>query len=60
LLHSVRVLLIGAGLLLGSIVLDIAGTFLQSILVLILSFAIGIAGALMAVRGIVEFVSERV
>ena len=59
-LHSVRILLIGVALLLGSISLDLAGTFFQSLTVLILSFALGIAGALVAVRGIVEFISERV
>ena len=59
-LHSIRILLIGVALLLGSISLDLAGTFLQSLIVLILSFALGIAGALVAIRGIVEFISERV
>jgi hypothetical protein len=60
LLHSVRILLIGVGLLFGSISLDLAGTFFRSLPVLILSFALGIAGALVAIRGIIEFVSERV
>jgi len=47
-------------LLLGSIALDLVGSSLQSLVVLVISFAFGVAGALVAVRGLVEFLGERV
>ncbi|MDA4135001.1 MAG: hypothetical protein OK441_05480 [Thaumarchaeota archaeon] len=58
--HSARILLTGLVLLLGSITLDLAGSALQSLLVLVLSFALGIAGALVSIRGLIEFLGERV
>jgi hypothetical protein len=58
--HSVRILLIGVVLLLGSIALDLLGAYLQSIVVLVVSFALGVAGALVAVRGVVEFLGDHV
>jgi hypothetical protein len=57
--HAYRALAIGVTLLFGSIVLDLAGGALQSIFVLIISFALGIAGAVVAVRGLIEFIAER-
>jgi hypothetical protein len=50
---------VGVLLLLSAIVLDLAGSALQSIFVLIISFALGIAGAVVAVRGLIEFIAER-
>ena len=58
--HSVRILLIGVVLLLGSIALDLLGAYLQSIVVLVVSFALGVAGARVAVRGVVEFLGDHV
>jgi hypothetical protein len=58
--HSVRILLTGVLLLLGSITLDLVGSSLQSLVLLVISFAFGIAGALVAIRGLVEFLGERV
>ena len=57
--HAYRAVLAGVTLLVGSIVLDLAGSALQSLPVLILSFALGIAGAVVAVRGLLEFIAER-
>jgi hypothetical protein len=57
--HSVTVLLAGASMLVGAIVLDLAGAYFQSLPLLIVSFAFGIAGALVAVRGLMEFLGER-
>jgi hypothetical protein len=57
--HAYRALIIGVTLLFSSIVLDLAGSALQSIFVLIISFALGIAGAVVAVRGVIEFIAER-
>ncbi len=53
-----RVLSIGLGMLLLSIVLDLAGSRLQSLFLLVVSFAVGIAGAVMAFRGLMEFFGE--
>jgi hypothetical protein len=50
---------IGVALILTSLALDLAGSRLQSLPVLIVSFALGVAGAVISVRGIIEFVSER-
>lgn len=58
--HSVRVLLTGVVLLLGSMALDLAGASAQSAVVLVASFTLAIAGALIAIRGLVEFIGERV
>lgn len=55
-----RVLSIGLGMLVLSIVLDLAGTRLQSLILLVISFAVGIAGAVVAFRGLMEFFSELV
>jgi hypothetical protein len=57
--HAFRTVGIGVALLLSSIALDLAGALFQSLPVLILSFALGIAGAVIAVRGIIEFIGER-
>lgn len=57
--HSVTVLLAGMSMLLGSILLDLGGSYFGSILLLIVSFALGIAGALVAIRGLIEFLGER-
>lgn len=46
-------------MLLGSILLDLGGSYFGSILLLIVSFALGIAGALVAIRGLIEFLGER-
>ena len=42
-----------------SIGLDLAGSVMQSLPVLVVSFALGIAGAVVAVRGMIDFISER-
>jgi hypothetical protein len=40
--------------------LDLAGASAQSAVVLVASFTLAIAGALIAIRGLVEFIGERV
>jgi hypothetical protein len=55
-----RAVAMGMGLLLGAIGLDLVGTQLQSLYVLVLSFAMAIAGAIVALRGLVEFLGELV
>jgi len=53
-----RALFLGLAMLLGSIALDLIGSQLQSLYVLVLSFAFGIAGAIVALRGLVDFLAE--
>jgi hypothetical protein len=56
--HSVGVTLTGVAFVVAAMVLDFLGTSYGLLAVLILSFALGIAGAIVAIRGIVEFVGE--
>lgn len=57
--RAYRPILVGVGLLLGAMAMDFAGTYFQSLPLLILSFAAAVAGAVVAVSGIMQFVSER-
>jgi hypothetical protein len=57
--RAYRAIAVGIGLVLSSIGLDLAGSALQSLLVLVISFALGIAGAVVAIRGMIDFISER-
>ncbi len=50
--------LLGMALLLASLGLDFGGADLHSLLLLILSFAVGIAGAVVALRGLLEFLGD--
>jgi hypothetical protein len=50
---------VGVTLLIGAIVLDAAGSFFQSLPLLVASFAVAIAGAVISVRGVIEFVAEK-
>jgi hypothetical protein len=43
-----------------SIALDLAGSRLHSLFVLVISFAVGIGGAVVAFRGLLDFFSELV
>ena len=56
--RAYRPILVGVGLLLAAIPLDLAGTYFQSLPMLILSFASAVAGAVVSVSGILEFLSE--
>jgi hypothetical protein len=53
-----RALLLGLAMLLGSLALDLVGSQFQSLYVLVLSFAVGVAGAIVALRGLVDFLGE--
>lgn len=48
-------LLLGLAMLFASLALDLVGQRFQSLYVLVLSFAMGIAGAIVALRGLVDF-----
>lgn len=56
--QAFRALSIGVAMLVCSIVLDLVGSHFQSLIVLIVSFAFGIGGAVMAFRGLLEFFGE--
>ena len=57
--HSVRVLSVGVALLLAAILLDSVGTQYQLLAVLILALCFAVAGALLAMRGTIEFLGEQ-
>lgn len=56
--HSVRVTLTGVAFVVAAMGLDLLGASYGALAVLVASFALGVAGAIVAVRGIVEFVGE--
>ncbi len=58
--RSSRALVLGLVLLFGSLALDFLGSRYQSLYVLVLSFAVGIAGAIVALRGLVDFFGDLV
>jgi len=53
-----RPVILGLAMLLGSLALDLLGSQIQSLYVLVLSFALGIAGAIVALRGVVDLLGE--
>jgi len=53
-----RPVILGLAMLLGSLALDLLGSRIQSLYVLVLSFALGIAGAIVALRGVVDLLGE--
>jgi esterase/lipase len=56
---STRVMAVGVALLLGGLFTDLIGQKYQLLAVLILSLSLSIAGALVALRGMLEFLGER-
>lgn len=57
--HSVNLLLVGFALLFGAIAFDLIGANLQILAVIIFSFILAISGAVIAVRGMLEYLSDR-
>jgi len=57
--HSARVLIAGVAMLMGGIFTDIIGTRYQLLFLLVISLGLAIAGALVAMRGMLEFLGER-
>ena len=58
--HSVQVLALGIALLLGAMSADVIGTAYQLLFLLILSLVLAVAGAVVAIRGMFEFLGERI
>jgi hypothetical protein len=56
--RSARMLLVGIGLILSAIATDLIGSTYQLLVVLIFSLALAVAGAVIAIRGMVEFIGE--
>jgi len=57
--HSVRVLIAGVAMLIVGIFTDIIGAKYQLLFLLVISLGLAIAGALVAMRGLLEFLGER-
>jgi hypothetical protein len=57
--HSARILLVGIALILSAIAADWIGSTFQLLLVLIFSLALAVAGAVVSIRGMLEFLGER-
>jgi len=56
--QSVRIILVGVGLLLGALASDLIGSDLQILGVLVISLALAVAGAVVAMRGVLEFLGD--
>lgn len=56
--QSLRVILVGVALLLGALVSDLIGADDQALGVLVLSLALAVAGAVVAVRGMMDLLGE--
>jgi hypothetical protein len=54
----VRVVLLGVSLLIGALASDLVGANYQALGVLVFSFALAIAGAVLAMRGMMDFLSD--
>jgi hypothetical protein len=57
--HSARILLVGIALILSAMVADWIGSTFQLLLVLIFSLALAVAGAVVSIRGMLEFLGDR-
>ena len=58
--HSTRVVFAGTAMLVAGILTDVLGSELQLLSILIFSLAISIAGAVVAIRGVFEFMAEKI
>jgi hypothetical protein len=56
--QSVRIILVGVGLLLGALASDLIGSDLQILGILVISLALAVAGAVVAMRGMLEFLGD--
>lgn len=56
--HGIRAILLGVGLLFAALASDLIGSDLQAIGVLVVSLALAIAGAVVAMRGMLDLFGE--
>jgi len=56
--QSVRIILVGVGLLLGALASDLIGSDLRTLGILVISLALAVAGAVVAMRGMLEFLGD--
>ena len=57
--QSARILLVGIALILTAMAADWIGSTYQLLTVLIFSLALAVAGAVVSIRGMIEFLGER-
>lgn len=57
--HSERILATGLALIFSALATDWIGSTYQLLTVLVLSFILAVAGAVISVRGLVEFLGDR-
>ena len=58
-MQSLLKVIVGLTMLLGAIGLDYLGASLQSLSIIVISMIVSIAGALVGIRGLLEFLGER-
>ena len=51
--------IVGLLMLFGSIGFDYFGSYFQSLTILVISMIMGIAGAVVGIRGMIEFIAEK-
>lgn len=56
---SIIKIIVGILMLFSAIGLDYFGSYFQSLVILVISIIIAIAGALVGIRGMIEFLGER-
>jgi len=57
--HSSRILLVGIGLIFAAMATDWIGSTYQLLLVLMFSLVLAVAGAIVSIRGMFEFLGDR-
>ncbi|MCH4814736.1 MAG: hypothetical protein QXY87_09920 [Saccharolobus sp.] len=58
-MRSILKIIVGLAMLSGAIGLDYVGASFQSLSVLVVSMILAIAGAMVGIRGLMEFLGER-
>jgi hypothetical protein len=58
--HSARILLAGITLIFAAMATEWIGSTYQLLLVLVVSLALAVAGAVISIRGMIEFLGDRV
>lgn len=56
--RAYRSIVVGVSMLVGSLLLAFVGSYLVSLPVLVLALVLGVGGAFVSLRGVIEFLSE--